>query len=523
MNRPLANSYWVQDGRVLAGEYPTGREAKLTAEGHARVHSLVSAGIDCFIDLTEAGEGPAYDTLLPKGVMYLRHAIRDQDVPRRQAQMRRIQDDIAAALAGGRSLYLHCRAGIGRTGLTVGCFLVEQGRDGDEALREINVLWTQQCARAASWPSIPQTPQQADYIRSWRARRRSGSAAAPAPAPAMAAVKVALGAAAARSGAAVSEAELAPVRNLRERFQGALQGLAIGDALAAATQYRRPGSFAAVGDLLGGGPFELPRGAWSDDTAMALCLADSLVETGSCDARDQVTRYLRWQREGYLSATGQCLGITASTAQALASAQWRHQPYAGSHDPQQLHPEALSRVAPVVLHAFADSAQAVELAADVARTTSQAPLVLDACRLLAAMLHAALRGEPRAQVLNPSASVFATRALRPQVAAIGAAKCLDGAPPADANGDVLAVLTLARWAFGSTTNFRDGALRAVNLGGHSDVIGAVYGQLAGAFYGLSAVPRGWREALVHVEQIAQLADRLLRDALLQLGESVGAT
>lgn len=515
MNRPLANSYWVQHGRVLAGEYPTGREAQLTAAARARVQSLVDAGINCFIDLTEAGEGPAYDTLLPKGVMYLRHAIRDQDVPRRLAQMRRIQDDIAAALAGGRSLYLHCRAGIGRTGLTVGCFLVELGRDGDEALREINVLWTQQCARAASWPSIPQTPQQADYIRSWRARRRNGIAAAVTAAAADGA------AAAAISTREVSETELAPVRNLRERFQGALQGLAIGDALAAATQYRRPGSFAAVGDLLGGGPFELPRGAWSDDTAMALCLAESLVETGSCDARDQVARYSRWQREGYLSATGQCLGITASTAQALASAQWRQQPYAGSHDPLQLHPEALARVAPVVLHAYADSAQAVELAADVARTTSQAPLVLDACRLLAAMLHAALRGEPRAQVLNPPASVFAARALRPQVAAIGAAKCLDGAPPADANGDVLAVLALARWAFGSTTNFRDGALRAVNLGGHSDVIGAVYGQLAGAFYGLSAVPRGWREALVHVEQIAQLADRLLRDALLQLGESAG--
>ena len=519
MNRPLANSYWVRDGRVLAGEYPTGREAQLTAEGRARVQSLVSAGIDCFIDLTEAGEGPAYETLLPKGVMYLRHAIRDHDVPRRQSQMRRIQDDIAEALAGGRSLYVHCRAGIGRTGLTAGCFLVEQGRDGDEALREINLLWTQQCARAASWPAIPQTPQQADYIRSWRARRHRGIAAAIAGA----AADVTARTAAALSSGQVSETELAPVRNLRERFQGALQGLAIGDALAAATQYRRPGSFAAVGDLLGGGPFELPRGAWSDDTAMALCLAESLAATGSCDARDQVTRYSRWQREGYLSATGQCLGITASTAQALASAQWRHQPYAGSHDPQQLHPEALSRVAPVVLYAFANSAQAVELAADVARTTSQAPLVLDACRLLAAMLHAALRGEARAQVLSPPASVFAAHALRAQVAAIGAEKCLDGAPPADANGNVLAVLALARWAFGSTTNFRDGALRAVNLGGHSDVIGAVYGQLAGAFYGLSAVPRGWREALVHAEQIAQLADHLLRDALLQVGEGLGVS
>ncbi len=504
MNRPLANSYWLQQGRILAGEYPTGREAKLTAAGRARLQSLVSAGIDCFIDLTEAGEGPAYDTLLPKGVMYLRHAIRDQAVPHRQSQMRRIQDDIAAALAGGRSLYLHCRAGIGRTGLTAGCFLVEQGHDGESALRELNLLWTQQCARAASWPTVPQTPQQADYIRGWRARRPGTIAAAAAPGE-------------------MSDAQLAPVRDLRERFQGALQGLAIGDALAAATQYRRPGSFPAVGDLLGGGPFELPRGAWSDDTAMALCLAESLAETGSCDARDQVVRYSRWQREGYLSATGQCVGITASTAQALASAQWRQQPYAGSHDPQQLHPEALSRVAPVVLHAFADPTQAVELAADVARTTSQAPLVLDACRLLAAMLHAALSGAARAQVLSPPASAFAARALRPQVAAIGAEQCLDGAPPADASGDVLAVLTLARWAFGSTTNFRDGALRAVNLGGHSDVIGAVYGQLAGAFYGLSAVPRGWREVLAHAEQIAQLADRLLRDALLQLGESVGVS
>jgi len=518
MNRPLANSYWVQDGRVLAGEYPTGRDAKLTAEGRARVQSLVSAGINCFIDLTEAGEGPNYDTLLPRSVMYLRHAIRDQDVPRRQSQMRRIQDDIAAALAGGHCLYLHCRAGIGRTGLAAGCFLVEQGRDGETALRELNLLWTQQCARAASWPTVPQTPQQADYIRSWRARRPGAIAAAAA-----AAADLTGSVAAAPTPGEVSEAELAPVRDLRERFQGALQGLAIGDALAAATQYRRSGSFPAVGDLLGGGPFELPRGAWSDDTAMALCLAESLAETGSCDARDQVARYSRWQRAGYLSATGQCLGITASTAQALASAQWRHQPYAGSHDPQQLHPEALSRVAPVVLHAFAEPAQAVELAADVARTTSQAPLVLDACRLLAAMLHAALRGAARAQVLSPPASAFAARALRPQVAAIGAEKCLDGAPPADANGDVLAVLTLARWAFGSTTNFRDGALRAVNLGGHSDVIGAVYGQLAGAFYGLSAVPRGWREALVHSEQIAGLADRLLRDALLQLGESVAVS
>jgi ADP-ribosylglycohydrolase len=516
MERPLANSYWVQTGRLLAGEHPAGREEQITLAGRERVQSLLGAGITGFVDLTEEGECAAYDLLLPRTVLYLRHPIPDQKVPRDPKQMRRIQDDIAAALAEGRALYLHCRAGIGRTGLAAGCFLVEQGKAGDAALRELNQIWTEQCARAATWPTIPQTERQADYIRGWRARRPRNLAAAAGGA---AASPVAT-AAPALAVAEVSDAELAPVRELRERFQGALQGLAIGDALAASTQYRRPGSFAPVGDLLGGGPFELPRGAWSDDTAMALCLAESLVESGGQDPRDQVARYTRWQREGYLSATGQCLGITANTAQALAAAQWRAQPYSGSHDPRQLHPEPLARVAPVVMYAFAGATQAVELAADAARTTCQAPLVLDACRLLAAMLHAALRGRPRAQVLAPPAADFGVRPLRPQLAAIAASSCAGAVPPADANGDALAVLALARWAFGSTRSFREGALRAVNLGGHSDVIGAVYGQLAGAYYGLAAVPRGWREALVNSELIAQLADRLLRDALLQLGAGV---
>ena len=108
--------------------------------------------------------------------------------------------------------------------------------------------------------------------------------------------------------------------------------------MAAATQYRRPGRFTPVGDMLGGGPFDLPRGAWSDDTAMALCLAESLLERAGFDARDQVERFRRWQQQGHLSATGQCVGITAATARALARAQWRRQAFSGSHDPDALDP-----------------------------------------------------------------------------------------------------------------------------------------------------------------------------------------
>ncbi len=141
----------------------------------------------------------------------------------------------------------------------------------------------------------------------------------------------------------------------------------------AATQFRKPGSFTQVGDLLGGGPFDLPRGAWSDDTSMALCLAESLLEVGSFDPRDQVERYRRWQQQGHLSATGQCLGITASTAKALAQAGWRRQLFSGSHDPNQLDPEVLSRVGPVVMFYFAEPGDAVTFASEQSRTTCQAP------------------------------------------------------------------------------------------------------------------------------------------------------
>jgi hypothetical protein len=177
MERPLANSYWVLPGRFLAGEYPTGRELPDSIAGRARIGQLLAAGISCIVDLTEEGECPAYAQLLPPSIVHLRRAIPDTEAPRHSGLMRGIQTDLALALAGGRNLYVHCRAGIGRTGTAVGCFLVEQGLDGDDALRELNVLWTLQCARAASWPEVPQTPEQANYIRLWIPQRAAPSQA----------------------------------------------------------------------------------------------------------------------------------------------------------------------------------------------------------------------------------------------------------------------------------------------------------------------------------------------------------
>jgi len=167
MRRPLANSYWVLPGTLLAGEYPSGDEPAATQK---RLRRLLEAGIDTFIDLTQAGERREYQTLLPPHVRYLRSGITDTKVPAELRQMRAIQTHLQAALAEGRRVYVHCRAGIGRTGTVIGCYLTEQGLDGAAAIAQLNVLW-RQSARSASWPQVPQTPEQAEFILRWPGHR----------------------------------------------------------------------------------------------------------------------------------------------------------------------------------------------------------------------------------------------------------------------------------------------------------------------------------------------------------------
>lgn len=488
---PLGNAYWVEPDRLLAGEYPG---ASNDDDARVRLQALMELGIDAFLDLTGDGERRPYAELLPPGVEYLRHAMRDHGLPDSGGQMQQILTDLARWLAGGRRVYVHCRAGIGRTGMVVGCHLVQRGHAGEAALRELNRLWLGS-VRSASWPSVPETPEQADFVAQWTA--------------------VDLGiVVAAEAGGDPRSLELA--RRLRERFLGAILGLATGDALAAATQFRKPGSFAPIGDLLGGGPFDLPRGAWTDDTAMALCLAESLLDRSGFEASDQVQRYARWQQQGHLSATGQCIGISATVARALAAAQWRRQPFAGSHDPRQLPPDALPRVVAPVLFFFGSRADAIDQAAQQARVTAQAPDMLAACRLFAAMLHAAVSGAAREQVLAPAREIWAPSQLSPRLerlasGAFRSAKAAD----LDPAGDALDLLEAALWAFARAEDFRDGALAAANLGGHADTIAALYGQLAGAFHGVASIPASWRLSLARLPLLEDLSDRLLTQALVQ--------
>jgi hypothetical protein len=160
---PLANSYWVERGRLLAGEHPCAGSA---ASHIRRVQLLLAAGVRSFIDLTHEGEMPDYRSLLPAEVRAHRLPVPDHSVPEKPAHMRRIQQVLAEALGEEGAVYVHCRAGFGRTGTAIGCYLRECGQTPEQALAELNRLW-QHNARSGVWPTVPETTAQEQYIRDW--------------------------------------------------------------------------------------------------------------------------------------------------------------------------------------------------------------------------------------------------------------------------------------------------------------------------------------------------------------------
>ena len=186
---------------------------------------------------------------------------------------------------------------------------------------------------------------------------------------------------------------------LSQRMRGCLLGLAAGDAVGTSVEFARRGSFTPLTDMVGGGPFHLKPGQWTDDTSMALCLASSLVERRGFDARDQMERYWDWYRNGTFSSTGRCFDIGGTTQQALQRFKETGEPFSGSTDPYSAGNGSIMRLAPVAMAYYPDRDFVWHYAAESSRTTHGALECLDACRLLGDILYQALSGASKADAL----------------------------------------------------------------------------------------------------------------------------
>lgn len=298
-----------------------------------------------------------------------------------------------------------------------------------------------------------------------------------------------------------------------DRYRGCWLGLAVCDALGTTLEFSSPGTFEPIDDMVGGGPFGLKAGQWTDDTSMAICLAESLFECGGFDAADQMRRYVRWYREGYHSSTGRCFDIGNATRAALHRFECDGEPYAGSTDPHSAGNGSIMRLCPVPMFYAARLGSFMSAAENSSRTTHGARSCVDACKLLANLTAGALLGIAKEALLSAGFDVtdgdMRAGSLAEEIEEIRQGSYKRKRPPEIVgSGYVVKSLEAALWAFHSTDSFEHGALASVNLGDDADTTGAVYGQLAGAFYGETGIPENWRKKVLAAGFPERFADDL---------------
>lgn len=306
--------------------------------------------------------------------------------------------------------------------------------------------------------------------------------------------------------------------DILDRQRGTMIGLAVGDALGAAVEFQMPGTFAEVTGYRGGGPHGLAPGEWTDDTSMALALADSISEVG-WDINDQATRYLNWWRTGAYSVNGRCFDIGNTTIAALH--RFQRSGYArtsGDRSERASGNGSIMRLAPVpirYIYMFPNGiGELVERAVESSLPTHASPQCLSACVYMTVVLCGLIEGISREDVLDPDWEPIRQAGqiapFHPEIKEI-----VDGSfrrkrpPEIVGSGYVVQSLEAALWASHDAEDFREAVLRAVNLGDDADTTGAICGQFAGAYWGASGLPQEWHDGLAGREMIERALQGLL--------------
>lgn len=303
----------------------------------------------------------------------------------------------------------------------------------------------------------------------------------------------------------------------KNRFLGCLVGLAVGDALGTTLEFTTYEEAQAnpVKDIVGGGPFHVNPGVWTDDTSMALCIADSIIEKKDFDAVDIMKKFINWYRHGYNSPMGYCFDIGMSTARAL-----KHFENTGTFikDETAAGNGAIMRLAPIPMMFYNDPIKCHDFCKANAKMTHPSLQSIGSSVYMGWIISSLLEGVSKQDVLEgPNSEKWAyfhtdSEICHPSVMDIcekNYRNKLPGVPGGIVgSGYVISCLETALWAFDKTDNFKDGALLAVNIGNDADTTGAVYGQMAGAYYGLNGIPSEWVEKIWQIDEIKKRAEEI---------------
>jgi ADP-ribosylglycohydrolase len=292
-----------------------------------------------------------------------------------------------------------------------------------------------------------------------------------------------------------------------DKYKGCLVGLAVGDALGTPLEFQPRDAAPKVTEMIGGGVFQLNVGEWTDDTSMALCLGQSLLDKDGFDAADQMDKYWRWVEHGYMSSNGRMFDIGNATSEALCEYRKTGEPFAGSTDERCSGNGSIMRLAPIPMF-YTQFYDYIQYAEDSSITTHASNNCINSCKVLAEIINGALQGKSKDELLNPN-YYLQNKDYSPELQSI-----INGdyknktRDEIESSGYVVHTLEAALWAFYNTNSFEEGCILAVNLANDSDSVGAVYGQIAGAYYGYANIPQRWLEKLVKLDLIVNMAEQL---------------
>lgn len=288
-------------------------------------------------------------------------------------------------------------------------------------------------------------------------------------------------------------------------------GLACGDAVGTTVEFKVRGTFSQLTDMEGGGPFNLVAGQWTDDTSMALCLASSLVSctgnvTDCFDPEDQAKNYIKWRDEGFLSSTGNCFDIGNTVADALRTYELTGNPYSGSTNKHSAGNGSIMRLAPIPLYYYNSIEKTVKYAELSSKVTHGTEEAIDACHLLSLMIHHALQGKSKEEIVFNTIPV---KQLTTKVDLIRAGSYTSkNTDDIKGSGYVIDSLEAALWCFHNSSGFEEAILKAANLGDDADTTAAICGQISGAFYGAGLIPKHWKDKLVKRNLIKDLTKKI---------------
>lgn len=303
---------------------------------------------------------------------------------------------------------------------------------------------------------------------------------------------------------------------MKNKYIGSMLGLAIGDAFGAPVEFLERGKFPYIDRYYKGGKFNLSIGEYTDDTAMALCLAQSLIECNGLNQKDQLEKYIKWFKEGYMSATGRAIGCGKQVYKALFKFMATNCNECGnSKFKKGAGNGSLMRIAPIALFYKNHPLKTVmKMAEKSSYTTHGLKICADACRVYSGLIVGALDGIDKAKLLSKEYFKHICNEDKDykyddliKIIMEGSYK-IKSEEEINSSGYVINTLEAALWAFYNTNSFKEGLILAVNLGNDSDTIGAIYGQLAGAFYGEENIDEYLKENLKNKNLIEEIALKL---------------